>query len=307
MKKTIKLLPFILLGISFTSCDKDEPDHQGPYDDNVTATIGFKDAPNDLFGNSAYGDNLYNGDISTGYIARIEGDTYAQFPINYGYNYNANFELAWCYTLYNGGFALSKYHDMQGDTYQNQLSVYDATSPSGGNFIVANGSSLKTDPSSAVFSDYDGCARVYITDAEGYKVDNVGQPGSPEGEDKEAWFKSVYINNTTYTYLTILNGNAFNKPLNSENKGWFKVQFIAFGDDDPDDKPLGSTEVYLANFNPDLAGGYEGIIDEWIQVDLSTLPECSVLVINFVGSDMGDYGLNTPAYCALDCFEISLK
>lgn len=277
-----------------------DPDLSAP------VTIGFKDAPENLFGSSAYGENLYNGDITKGYIANVFRDVYAQFPINYGYNYDASFNMSWCYTLYNGGFALSNYHNMVEASYLNQLSVYNPSSPSGGNFVVAFGNSNATDPSSARFSDYDGCARVYLTNSQGFGVAKIGQETPVEGVSEKGVFKSVYLNNTTYTFLTMKNGDAYASALNEKNEGWFKVQFIAFEDNTPSGKPIGFTEAYLANFKQGQADGYKGIIEEWIKVDLSMLPECSILVVNFVGSDTGEWGLNTPAYCALDNFEISV-
>ena len=309
MKKELKFSAVVLfstLMTPFISCDKND-DYNGPDEDAVTTIIGFRNAPSNLFGSSTYGENLYDGNITKGYLVKIHDEEYAQFSVNYGYNYDADFNLSWCYTLYNGGFALSKYHDMTGDTYNNQLSVYNPSSPSGGNFVVANGSSLVADPKNAKYSDYDGCAKVYITNAQGYGVGTLGQERPVDGEDEDAWFRSVWITNTTYTYLTMKNGNAYSAPLNEENEGWFKVQFIAFEDNDPDNTPLGYTEAYLANFKKGQADGYTGIIEEWIKVDLSMLPECSILVVNFAGSDSSEWGLNTPAYCALDNFEISVE
>lgn len=303
-----------LMALSMVSCsDKDdEPEN------TVTVTVGFQQVPDDQIANSEYGSNLYNGDISTGYLAPLYGDTYAQFSINYAYNYNADYSgQDWQYSLLNGGFAVSKYHNMTESSYNNQLSVYNTTSPSGGNFVVAFGDASEmdsnylytvySDPNTAVYSNYEGCAKVYITDSKGYGVAKIGQPGQVTGDSEEAWFKSVYIANTTYTFFSMKNGNSFSQPLNAENKGWFKVQFIAFDDDDPNEKPLGYVEAYLANFDSSLAGGWTGIQDEWIQVDLSPLPKCSILVINFVGSDTNNYGLVTPAYCALDQFEITVE
>ena len=309
MKKTYKfaLMGFTaFLSASMVSCsDKDHPDE--PDEDAVTKVIGFKDAPSDLFGSSAYGENLYNGEVSKGYLVNIHDEIFAQFPINYGYNYDASFNMSWCYTFYNGGFALSNFHDMTEASYTNQLSVYNTSSPSGGNFIVAFGNSDITDPSRAKYSDYEGCAHVYLTDKKGYGVSKVGQESQVSGEDEEGWFRSVYINNTTYGFLTMKNGDAYASALNEENEGWFKVQFIAFDDDNPNGVPMGYTEAYLANFKKGQADGYIGIIDEWIKVDLSSLPESSILVVNFVGSDTGEWGLNTPAYCALDNFEFIVE
>lgn len=306
MKKIYKFsflgLSVILMTSLFSCSTNDNPDEP---ENTITSTIGFQDAPNSLFGSSAYGENLYNGDVNKGYIVNVYDDTYAQFPINYGLNYDASFDLTWCYTLYNGGFALSNYHNMTEASYLNQLSAYNSSSPGGGNFIVAFGNFNKQDPMTAAYSDYEGCARVYLTNERGYIVTEEKEPVS--GKSMNGWFRSVYITNTTYTYLTMKNGDAYASALNAENEGWFKVQFIVFKDDDPNGKPLDYTEAYLANFKKGQANGYLGIIDEWIKVDLSMLPECSIMVINFVGSDTGEWGLNTPSYVALDNFEISVE
>ena len=306
MKKNFKLivagLCLVMVPVA-TGCSKDDE----PDDMYVTKTIGFQNVPSTLIGGpTSYGANLYDGatgQITTGYLAPVDNYTYAQFSINYGYNYNASFQMADCYTFYNGGLAVSNWHDMSVATFENQLSVYSTTSPSGGNFVVTNGFSNVSNPRNAKYSDYEGCGKVYLTDATGYRlVDN-----KITGEDKEGYFKSVYINNTTYAFLNMRDGNAYSEPLSEANEGWFKVQFIAFEDDDANDAPLGYTEAYLANFKKGQADGYMGIIDEWMQVDLSSLPKCSILVINFVGSDTGEWGLNTPGYCSLDQFVISVE
>ena len=304
------ILAVVLLGSAVVSSCSDDKDDKSEKYRNVT--IGFENVSADLIGGpTSQGTNLYLGsnyEIEKGYIAPLGYGKYAQFAINYGLGFSADFsESGWGYSFSNGGMAISNWHDMSGNTYLNQLSVYDTTSPSGGNFVVANGSSMVSDPSKAKYSDYEGCAKVYITDSQGYGVTNIGKPSQVTGVDEEAWFKSVYLNNTTYTYMVMKNGDGFGgKPL-EEQKGWLKVQFIAFEDDDPDEKPLGYTEAYLANFDENLKIGWTGILDEWIKVDLSKLRECSILVVNFVGSDWGDWGLNTPAYCALDQFEITVE
>ncbi|MCH5227864.1 MAG: DUF4465 domain-containing protein [Muribaculaceae bacterium] len=282
--------------------DNDENEPGNNPDDNIyTAIIGFQNVPEDYFASSAYGPNLYDGSITKGYIAPLYENTYAQFPINYGGLFYAG------YSFYNGGIALSKYHDMTLSSYENQLSVYNSTSPSGGNFAVSNGYSYYTfeDPMESVYEDYVGCGRVFITDAEGY--DAEAEDDYVSGVAKTASFKTVEVANTTYTYLTMKNGDGFASALTPENKGWFKVQFLAFADDDQEGSPLGCVEYYLANFNESLNNGVTGISENWETVDLSTLPACSILVINFVGSDTGDWGLNTPGYCALDNFVISVE
>lgn len=309
---------FIAVSLQGCKNNDDNPEYPDQPDESyITTTIGFENASSIYIGGpTSYGDNLYPGSdnqITTGYITKVYEDTYIQFPINYGYNYDESYNMSWCYTFYNGGIAVSDFHDMEDASYMNQLSVYNTSSPSGGRFTVANGYAydeeykLINDPLKANYSDFNGCAHVYLTDSKGYSVKNPGTDENVSGEEEEGWFNSVWITNTTYAFYSILNGNGFNTPLNEENKGWFKVQFIAFKDDDPTGKAVGFTEAYLANFDPEQADGYLGIIDEWIKVDLSMLPKASILVINFTGSDTGDYGLNTPAYCALDKFEIIVE
>lgn len=303
----------VLATSSLISCkDNDDVENNRPDNNKYhTATIGFTNVPEYLIGGpSTYGSNLYYGaqdQITTGYLAQVYDDTYVQFPVNYGNTYDADYNQVWGYSFFNGGMAVSNWHDMEDDTYTNQLSVYNTSSPSGGNFLVATGSVQIADINNSRLSDYEGCAKVYVTDAKGYSVKNPGTNTSVSGDEEEAFFESVYINNTTYTFMAMKNGNGFANALNEENEGWFKVQFIAFDDNEPNDKPCGYTEAYLANFKKGQADDYIGIIDTWTKVDLSSLPECCILVINFVGSDMGEWGLNTPSYCALDKFEISVE
>lgn len=311
-----KILNFLAMGAlafassSLVGCsdDKDQID-----DSMVTAEIGFSGVSADLFGGpTSYGTNLYYGDpfqITKGYIGQITPDTYIQFPINYAEQPWVDGK-PWQYTFFNGGMALSNWHNMTEATYENQLSVYNPTSPSGGNFVVTFGNSSVTDPTKATLADYDGCGRIYITNSQGYGVSVLGDKTPVSGTAKYAFFNSVKVANTTYAYLTMKDGNAYAAGVNAENKGWFKVQFIAFDSNNPTAKPVGCVEAYLANFDESLESeaGFTGEIkDSWVEVDLTSLPETSILVVNFAGSDCSDYGLNTPCYCALDDFVVTVS
>lgn len=320
MKKNFNLS---FLGISLlslmviTGCSDNDPNDDKPSGEQISTTISFEKVPMFLIPSNSYGPDLYYGAVNQiiGYMTQISGDKYAQFPVNYGQTWDLEYNPVWGYSFLLGGMAVSKYHDMKIGTYENQLSVYDKSSPSGGNFIVTYGDAhdenFKTfpNPGEAVYSDYSGCGRVFITDIEGYTVKDPGVANSKmTGKKEYGYFKSVYLNNTTYVFDVIKNGNAFtgSKPLENQ-EGWLKVQFIAFDSTEDSAVPAGYTEAYLANYNSKMAEDYIGIIEEWIKVDLSSLPMATVLVINFVGSDNGTYGLNTPAYCALDKFEISVN
>ena len=91
--------------------------------------------------------------------------------------------------------------------------------------------------------------------------------------------------------------------------GWFKVVFVAL---DATGKPTGKeVEYYLANFDSskDAESGLTNKIRTgWNQLDLSGLGDsvCTV-AINFEGSDSSAYGLNTPAYVAIDDIDVTVN
>lgn len=304
----------LLLGSILSGCDSDNGNDEPSAIPNETWYIDFKDVPASLIGGpTAYGANLYYGatdQITTGYLKHLYENTYIQFPVNYGSTYDAEFKPVIGYSFYNGGIAVSNWYNKDEATYLNQLSSIAEPFDGQPNFIVAFGNSDVTDSSKATLADYDGCGKIYLTDEKGYTVANPGEENSKlSGNPKFGDFMSLKVTNTTYTYLTMLDGNDFTAPL-EENKGWFKVQFILFDKNTPDARPIDYTEVYLANFDEEVFKeiGYEGIINEWIDVKLNNAKnqQACIMAINFVGSDMGEWGLNTPTYCAITGLSVSL-
>ena len=70
-------------------------------------------------------------------------------------------------------------------------------------------------------------------------------------------------------------------------------------------------EYYLANFDSSKnteSGLTNKIRTGWNQVNLSDLGDsvCTV-AINFEGSDSSTYGLNTPAYVAIDDIDVTVN
>ena len=60
---------------------------------------------------------------------------------------------------------------------------------------------------------------------------------------------------------------------------------------------LGSVDYYLADFR----NGKSFIEKGWANVSLVSLgKEVHKVSISFSGTDIGDYGLNTPTYCVID-------
>jgi hypothetical protein len=101
------------------------------------------------------------------------------------------------------------------------------------------------------------------------------------------------IANTTYAALTMRDGDqyGFSPPL--PPGGWFAT--TATG-------KLGATTTGSATFFlADLRGGSPpGILSGWSWFDLAPLGVVDRVEFSFDGSDKGTFGLNTPAYFALD-------
>ncbi len=109
---------------------------------------------------------------------------------------------------------------------------------------------------------------------------------------------SLYVCNTTYVYKAVTEGSSLSEPLTYDNKGWFRVTFTGI---DASGSETGRVEHYLADFR---TAGSAGAVEGWNKVDLSTLGRVHKVMIDFEGSDVGDYGLNTPTYCAIDNIEV---
>lgn len=321
MRNFNKIMAMVAVAVAaavFTGCSSDD-DFLSPYEEsaiqtratNVTnAIINFDNAPKDVMASDQYGANLYSAtadgnQVTTGYIAQIgETDTYIQFPVNYLKQEWVTGQ-PWQYEYWNGGFAISNFTNMTQGDYQNQCSVYDKNGGhNGGNFAVAFGySDSYNDPETS----YEKCAKIYLTNADGYRV--VTKDSPVEGEPKYGKFNSVWVCNTTYAYLVMKDGNSFTQGSLQKQKGWFKVVFVAL---DKDGYSTGKqVEYYLANFDPSKnveSGLTNEIRTGWSKVDLSGLGDslCTV-AINFEGSDSSTYGLNTPAYVAIDDIDVTVN
>lgn len=117
---------------------------------------------------------------------------------------------------------------------------------------------------------------------------------------------SLAIANTTYAALSMLRGDPFAKKFGGPSgvdPDWFRATIVGLDDQRA---PLGQVEVYLADYRfPDPADDY--VLDDWLTVDLSPLAGIGVrrLEVRFASTDNGDFGMNTPAYAAIDDLVLS--
>lgn len=115
-----------------------------------------------------------------------------------------------------------------------------------------------------------------------------------------ATIEGMYVTNTTYAALTMLNGDAFSKKFggtSGNDPDYFLLS--AYGTDDAGN-PLGITvEFYLADYRfHDNSLDY--VVMDWRWMDLSALSGARSIHFNLSSSDVGDFGMNNPALFAVD-------
>lgn len=165
----------------------------------------------------------------------------------------------------NGGFCVSNQTDTITAGFSNQYSVFNTGGSNGSEkFAVVYYSSYAPENSRFTF------------------------------EKRPSRVKSLKVNNSTYVYLTIKNGDDFTTALGAND--WFKVVFEGYFEA----KSTGKVEFYLADFR----NGLNYICKDWTNVNLTALGIVDEVRIFVEGSDVGEYGLNTPSYVCIDDIEI---
>jgi len=158
------------------------------------------------------------------------------------------------------GFAVSNVTDNTTEGWVNQYGVSSGAAYSGGNFVVA--------------------------------TNNATISLSPRAVD------GFYITNSTYAALSMLNGDGFAKKFGGEtgdDADWFKLSVIGKLDSMVTD----TLEFYLADYRfEDPTQDY--IVNDWTWLDLNSLGHVSELSFELSSSDIGDWGMNTPAYFCMD-------
>jgi len=110
---------------------------------------------------------------------------------------------------------------------------------------------------------------------------------------------SLLVTNTTYAGLSIQEGDAFAKKFGGatgDDPDYFLLTIEGF---DSSSDSVGTVDFYLADYRfADNSQDY--LVRDWSLVDVSSLSSASSLVFSLTSSDSGAYGMNTPAYFAID-------
>lgn len=111
--------------------------------------------------------------------------------------------------------------------------------------------------------------------------------------------ESLRVTNTTYAGLSVRDGDGFAKKFGGAggtDPDFFRLTVRGF---DSHGAETASVEFYLADYRfPDSGADY--VVDDWATLDLELLGVVRSLVFELDSSDVGAFGMNTPAYFAID-------
>jgi len=110
---------------------------------------------------------------------------------------------------------------------------------------------------------------------------------------------TFYINNGTYAYNSMRDGDAFAKKFGGEtgnDPDYFYVTFKGFINGNQKSSTI---QHYLADFRFQ-DNSLDFIQRDWVEIDLSALGDADSVTFEFSSSDIGDFGINTPLQFCLD-------
>ncbi len=110
---------------------------------------------------------------------------------------------------------------------------------------------------------------------------------------------NISVCNTTYSYYSMLNGDAFGKKFGGpegDDPDYFNLLIKTY---DENEKYSGLVTINLADYRfTNNAQDY--IANTWLDLDLSDLGFVKFLVFRFESSDNGPFGINTPTTVCID-------
>jgi hypothetical protein len=191
--------------------------------------------------------------------------------------FNSSYSVSPSYNYWNKGFAISNSTD---STTQGFTNIYSAANGKGAenssNYAVSNGNSI-------------------FKTAQGKGIADVGIIA-----------KGLWLNNATYPYFSMLYGDGFAKKFggkSGDEADYFRIIIRGYLQNK---KTTDSVIFYLADYrNSDNSKDY--ILKDWAYVDLSKFGYVDSLSFKLESTDVGQFGMNTPAFFCIDNFKYDLR
>lgn len=142
---------------------------------------------------------------------------------------------------------------------------------------------------------YNGSSNYAIADE--YGNAKIRLSGSASGK----MVRGFYVTNTTYAYTSMKDGDAFSKKfggVSGTDPDWFRLRALAWHNGG---LKAQSVDFYLADFRS-TNSTQDYIVHDWSWMDLQPLGDVDSIIFELTSSDTGNFGMNTPAYFAIDDF-----
>ena len=162
-------------------------------------------------------------------------------------------------------------------------------------------SNMKDSMTSGYTNRYSAKAAEGYNGSEKYSVYWAGY-GSSKGvsltSGKRFLPQGFYVTNSTYAYNSMRDGDFVSKKfggVSGNDSDWFKLTINGYLNGSMKSEKV---TFYLADFRYPSAVDY--IVKDWRLCDLTDLGAVDSLAFSLTSSDTGAFGMNTPAYFALD-------
>jgi hypothetical protein len=142
--------------------------------------------------------------------------------------------------------------------------------------------------------------------ASGFNSQNyaVGQDGAKVKVPANKNVSGVYVTNSTYAYQSMKQGDQFAKKFGGStgnDPDYFELEVTGYSNG-----ALQDTSVVFMLADLRFADNMQDyIVNQWTWVDLTALKDADSLVFSLSSSDTGQFGMNTPAYFAIDDFSVT--
>jgi hypothetical protein len=161
-------------------------------------------------------------------------------------------------------------------------------------------SNMKNDTTAGYTNQYSAITAGGVNGSDNYGVAYAGTPVSVKLDSTLAGavLEGVFVTNSTYAALSMENGDAYAKKFggaDGTDPDWFLLTIKGYEKGAYTD----SVNFYLADFRSDNSAD-DYILKSWAWVDLQPLGVVDSLTFALHSSDVGKYGMNTPAYFCLD-------
>ncbi len=238
--------------------------------DQGESVVSFEDVGASLSPESAFSGPISGGTQSTGELGEfITQGVFQSDSLQFNNSHSDFFEYG--YTTWNQ-WAYSNVTNQVTAGFQNQFGV------------ITGGGAHGSDTFAVAFVDQGGSS---------------AKPTIFKATDDSRRFSSLLVTNTTYAALSMKHGDSFAKEfggVSGTDEDYFLLHITGR---DSQGQELATIEVYLADYRfADDSQDY--ILEDWIQVDLQAVEDADTLEFALSSSDVGDFGMNTPAYFALD-------